>query len=132
MLKKTGAAVSTNHKKKDELHDKLIDNMVQLQLIQTKLAERLDKLSNQISELLSLFEKAARSFADNPSSHQSAEKDKEFLEKINILLDQNKTIAKGLTLMEDRIRERVQETESPEQEEHYEESPAAPKPLPKF
>jgi len=35
------------------------------------------------------------------------EKDKEFLNKLNALLEQNKTIAKGLTLMEQKLRERV-------------------------
>lgn len=141
MPKKIGDSGSQDKKsKKDDLHNKLIDNMVQLQLVQTKLAERLDKLSNQISDLLALFEKAARSFPDNPSiQHHSAEKDKakdkEFIDKINTLLEQNKTIAKGLTLMEERVRENVQENESPEEsqgQEQEENIPAAPRPLPKF
>ena len=49
---------------------------------------------------------SARSFAKQPQI-QITEKDKEFLEKIDKLLEQNKTIAKGLTLMEQKMRERL-------------------------
>ena len=58
------------------------------------------------SSLLSLFEGAAQTFAKNPVN-QFSEKDQEFLEKIDRLLDQNKTIAKGLTMMEERIRDKI-------------------------
>src|SRR3989338_4402065 len=88
------------------LQEKIIENLVELQKVHTNMAERFDKLSTQIANLLTLFEMAARSFAEQPSN-QGTEKDKEFLDKIDKLLDQNKTIAKGLTLMEERIRERV-------------------------
>lgn len=89
-----------------DLQHKVVENLVELQKVHTNLAEKFDKLSGQITNLLSLFELAARSFAEHPAN-QGLEKDKEFLDKIDRLLDQNKTIAKGLTLMEDRIKERV-------------------------
>ena len=89
-----------------DLQHKVVENLVELQKVHTNLAEKFDKLSGQITNLLSLFELAARSFAEHPAN-QGMEKDKEFLDKIDRLLDQNKTIAKGLTLMEDRIKERV-------------------------
>ena len=97
------------------------------------LAEKFNRLSEQISGLLSLFENAARSFAQNPAN-QVSEKDKDFLEKIDRLLDQNKTIAKGLTLMEERIRERVYGgPRTPGSAPETEDSPPASfKPLPKF
>lgn len=88
------------------LEEKVIQNLVELQKVHTNLAEKFDKLSNQISDLLNLFETAARTFASHPNM-QKTEKDKEFLDKIDRLLDQNKTIAKGLTLMEDKMRERL-------------------------
>ena|SRR3989344_4865476 len=89
-----------------KLQEKIIENLIELQKVHTNMAEKFDKLSEQMINLLTLFEMAARSFADHPAN-QGTEKDKEFLEKIDRLLDQNKTIARGLTLMEERIRERV-------------------------
>lgn len=96
----------SNKSKARSVDAKLVENFVALQKVNTHLAEKFDKLANQISNLLILFETAARSFATSPTV-QASEKDKEFLDKIDRLLDQNKTIAKGLTLMEERIRERV-------------------------
>ena len=49
---------------------------------------------------------SARTFAKNPELG-IAQKDKDFLDKIDKLLEQNKTIAKGLTLMESKMREKV-------------------------
>lgn len=131
--------------KTEPISREILKNLVELQKVHTNLAEKFDSLSKQIASLLSLFESAAKSFAENPAV-QSAEKDKEFLEKINKLLDQNKTIAKGLTLMEERIRERVyhpspQKKEKPESPSGMKEpedefrpsiSSTNTRPLPKF
>ncbi len=92
--------------KTDKLNQALIENFVNLQKAMTNLAVKFDSLSEHISKLLNLFEISARSFAEkSPSS--DLEKDREFLDKLNTLLDQNKTIAKGLTLMEEKMRERL-------------------------
>src|SRR3989344_3432005 len=84
----------------------VINNLVELQKVHVSLIEKFDRLSRQMSDLLNLFETAARSFAQHPAN-QASDKDKEFLDKIDKLLDQNKTIAKGLTMMEDRMKERI-------------------------
>ena len=134
MPKKSVSSDSSDKKNKSELsNEKLIENFVQLQKVNTHLVEKIDKLSNQLSDLLSLFEKAARTFAENPAN-QHTEKDKEFLGKINTLMDQNKTIAKGLTLMEERMRERISGEEEEEKESNHEEDVTitSPRPLPKF
>ena len=89
-----------------KLQEKIIENLIDLQKVHTNMAEKFDKLSNSIASLLNLFDTAARSFADYPAN-QGSDKDKEFLEKRDRLLEQNKTIAKGLTLMEERVRERL-------------------------
>lgn len=98
--------------RKVHLEEKLIENLVELQKVHANLAEKFDSLSTQISSLLTLFEGAAQNFAKNPVN-QFSEKDQEFLEKIDRLLDQNKTIAKGLTMMEERIREKIHVPGSP-------------------
>ncbi len=99
----------------EELNETLVENFVNLQRVMTNLAERFDNLSANISNLLNLFEISAKTFMERPEI-KDAEKDQEFLEKLNTLLDQNKTIAKGLTLMEEKIRERVygQKQETPD------------------
>ena len=92
--------------KTEKLNQALIENFVNLQRVMTNLAVKFDYLSDHITKLLNLFEISARSFAEKiPSSE--LEKDKEFLDKLNTLLDQNKTIAKGLTLMEEKMRDRL-------------------------
>lgn len=125
---------ATSETKKSNIEHVLVQNLVELQKVHTHLAERIDKLSTQISELLALFEMAARSFAQQPVN-KVAEKDKDFLDKVDKLLEQNKTIAKGLTLMEERIRERVYGSTAPlgmsKVENDYEPSTNS-KPLPRF
>ena len=109
------------------LEETLLHNLVELQKVHTQLAEKFDKLANQIAQLLNLFEGAARNFV-RQAPGTASDKDREFLDKIDKLLEQNKTIAKGLTLMEDRMRERVygqvmQPSPRP---------PEAPRPLPRL
>lgn len=107
--KKTSAKPKTSNKtsgKNPELEKSLAKNIVELQKIHVDLVEKFDKLAREISNLLALFEVTARNFAKNTPIGEF-EKDKEFLEKIDKLLDQNKTLAKGLTLMEERLRERM-------------------------
>ena len=102
-------ASSTPHKaqsSRENLEDHLAHSLVELQKVHVNLAEKFDKLSQQIENLLALFELAARNFAKQPHM-QGTEKDKEFLDKIDRLLDQNKVLAKGLTLMEEKMRERL-------------------------
>lgn len=119
----------------ENITKELAKNLVQLQKVHVDLAEKFDGLSKQISELLSLFEMAAKSFAQHPAN-QVLEKDTEFLDKIDKLLEQNKTIAKGLTMMEERMREKIYgfSKESTKAEdiskEPYQQSVG--RPLPKF
>ncbi len=54
---------------------------------------------------MQLFEISAKSFADRNSDKSGL--DQEFLKKLDTLLDQNKTISKGIMMMEERIRSRT-------------------------
>jgi len=100
--------------KKPDVNHLLIENFVNLQRVMTNLSIKFDNLSDQISKLLQLFEISAKAFTEKELGRGSLdrEKDKELVDKLNVLLDQNKTIAKGLTLMEQRVRERAQTTYS--------------------
>lgn len=84
----------------------LIENFVGLQNAMTNLSIKFGTLTDQIVTLLRVYEESALSFAQGGKVN-----DKEMLEKINNLLEQNKTIAKGLVLMESKLRGRSNENE---------------------
>ena len=136
-MPKRGIKVSDSSKRQkspNELSKALLENLVALQKINLDLTEKFDKLAGEISQLLTLFEVTARTFAKNAPAGEY-EKDKEFLEKIDKLLDQNKVLAKGLTLVEERLRERMYGPRPPalqQKEEIPERFSAVGKPLPKF
>ncbi|NCO11367.1 hypothetical protein CO038_01620 [Candidatus Pacearchaeota archaeon CG_4_9_14_0_2_um_filter_39_13] len=92
--------------KTEKLENKLVENMVELQKLHVNLIEKFDGLAEQVTHLLALFETSAKTFAKSPAI-EMASKDHEFLQKIDKLLEQNKVLAKGLTLMEQKLRERM-------------------------
>jgi len=79
----------------------LIENFVAMQRVLTNLSIKFDNLADQTSKLLGLFEISAKSFAEKQGSGISPE-DREFLEKMDQLMEQNKLIARGLTMMSER------------------------------
>lgn len=89
----------------------LVNNFVDLQKNFTVLTERFNNLSSQISSLLRLFEISAKSIAEKPELGF----EKEFIDKLNALLEQNKVIARALAIIEERTRH-----------------PAMPSPTPSF
>jgi hypothetical protein len=93
--------------RKADLETALIDNFVNLQKVLTNLAIKFDELSTNTSKLLQLFEISARNFAEKCDSgqlNQNSGVDKDLADKINLLLDQNRVLAKGIMVIEDRIR----------------------------
>jgi len=92
---------------KAELEQALLNNFVSMQKVLTNLSIKFEELSDNISKLLQLFEISAKSFAEKNQGGKSSEIDKEFLEKLDALLDQNKTIARGIMLMENKIKQRA-------------------------
>jgi len=86
--------------KNKDIEDILIQNSANMQKVMIKLAERFERLSDKIDELLELFEDSAKILVKKEiESGRTENADPEVLEKINKLMDQNKIIAKGLTLM---------------------------------
>jgi len=129
----TSSKTKTSSSANKSLEKQLLENLVQLQKVHTDLAEKFNKLSHEISSLLTLFEVTAKNFAKSLPKGEM-EKDKEFLDKIDRLLDQNKTIAKGLTLMEERMKERVYggSTQKEPEQQMQPSVNARPRPLPRF
>ncbi|MEM3405984.1 MAG: hypothetical protein QW117_03385 [Candidatus Pacearchaeota archaeon] len=95
-------------KKYKKIENLLLENFANLQKVLINTTQKLEDLTLQISKLLQLFELAAKSFIGKVDEKVSEiEKDREFLMKLNALLEQNKLIAKGLTLMEEQLREKI-------------------------
>jgi hypothetical protein len=108
--KKSRKSYSTKQRndKYEKLVGILIENFTNMQKVYSNTAKKFDDLTVEISKLLQLFELSAKSFAEKVGGTTSEiEKDQEFLNKLNSLLEQNKVIAKGLTLMEDKLRQKV-------------------------
>lgn len=83
----------------------LVENFVSLQKVMTNLSVKFDNLTKQISKLLELFEISAKALAEKDFDLEKGGKDKKIIEKIDNLLEQNKTIARGLTLMHEKTPE---------------------------
>jgi hypothetical protein len=97
-------AGKTSKKSKVDVQEALIDNFINLQKVLTNLSVKFEDLSGNVSKLLQLFEISAKSFAEGNGKPGGV--DKEFLDKLDSLLDQNKTISKGIMMMEEKIRNR--------------------------
>jgi methyl coenzyme M reductase subunit D len=133
--KKTSSTTETKRTATDrEMEHAILRNLVELQKINTNMTEKFDQLAKEMSQLLALFELTARNFAKNAPPTEDYAKDKEFVEKIDKLLDQNKLLAKGLTMMEERMRERMYSP--PQQPRRENASPEAltsrNRPMPRF
>lgn len=81
----------------------LIENFAGLQKAMMNLSVKFENLSDNISNLLNVFELSAKDYVQKAGP----ENDKELIHKLNSLLDQNKTIAKGLVLIEEKVRHRT-------------------------
>lgn len=78
----------------------LIENFVALQKVMTNLSIKFDNLSNNISKLLEIFEISAKALAEkNFNIEQTKKDDTQIIKKLDELQNQNKIIARGLTLM---------------------------------
>ena len=87
--------------KESSVNPILIENFVSLQRVLTNLSVKLDNLSTQMGKLLDLFELSAKALAEK--DFELGGDNKDVVEKLNKLLDQNKILAKGISLMHERI-----------------------------
>jgi len=79
----------------------LIENFVSLQKVLTSLSYKFDDMAKKLSEVLDLFEESAKAFVkkDVPKEQSAAVWQKEITDKIDNLFEQNKILARGLTLI---------------------------------
>jgi len=102
-------------KTQEDLVKKLIDNFASLQKVMTNLAVKFDTLSDQISKLLQLFEISAKSLEERKKGGSLI--DDSFIKKLDEILDQNKTIARGMVLIGERLTE-IEEEEGMQKKSH--------------
>lgn len=89
-----------------KVENALIENFISLQKVMVNLSVKFDGLTGQISKLLDLFEISAKTLAEKEFVTDKEKKDnREVLDKMDQIVDQNKILARGLTLMHDRITE---------------------------
>lgn len=114
MQKKAGTTKKKTSKKKSrkstiknssdiKVEKILVENFVSLQKVMTNLSVKFDNLTTQISKLLELFEISAKTLAKKDFDlAKIGQGEKEMVKKIDNLLEQNKTIARGITLLHEQ------------------------------
>ena len=123
----------------------LLENTISLQNTLTNLASELKTLNKKVSSLLQLFERASKSFGEAKSKGVRGAVSGELSEKVDELVKQNRTIAKGLLLLEKsmrgdkperilkiRPRKKIRKPERKFEEPELEEEEYKPEPLPEF
>jgi len=106
--KKRKPAIKTPKISKDDtkLGRVLIENFIGLQKVMVNLSVKFDDLSNKISKLLELFEISAKALAEKDLTvEKTARDDTKIMKEMGNLSEQNKVIARGLTLMHNKLSE---------------------------
>lgn len=83
----------------DSKINKLVSSNLQLQKLSISLVESNNELIKRIDKLVSLFEEASKNISTGSSA-----KVVELNSKINELIQQNKQLARGLVLMEEKMK----------------------------
>ncbi|GBE19498.1 hypothetical protein BMS3Abin17_00221 [archaeon BMS3Abin17] len=93
-------SVSVKSKKNLNVEQALIDNFISLQKVMVNLSVKFGNLTTQISKLLDLFENSAKALTEKDFTLEKESKEtKKISDKIDTMLEQNKIIARGLTLL---------------------------------
>ena len=93
--------VSQGH---DKLHKTIIDNHVALQRKNIELIESVNNLSKRIDKLVGIFEEASKHVLEVGEDKRIIE----LADKLEELLDQNRSIAKGLLMLESYVKTKTQ------------------------
>ena len=84
-----------------QLNKILVENFVSMQKVLTSLSFKFDDMTKKFSEVLDLFEESAKAFVkkEMPKEKSADVWQKEITDKIDNLFEQNKILARGLTLI---------------------------------
>lgn len=89
-----------------EMQPVLVDNFVALQKVMVNLASKFDNVNTQLTKLLDIFETSAKTLAKKGFKLEAGEEganNDAVLEKLSELSEQNKVIARGMTLMHEAV-----------------------------
>ena len=97
--------------KKDKQQDKsielLVENSIALQKILTSVSYNLTKLTEEITLILELFKEASKTFGEERATEEvDFDHKRNLISKLDVLIEQNKHIARGLILLESTLRDR--------------------------
>lgn len=94
----------------------LLENFVSLQKVMTKLSEDFNNLSKKITSLLELFEASAKALTGKEIRLETPPIDeKKILQGLENISEQNKIIARGLTLIHETTNNKPEIAENPRQ-----------------
>jgi thiamine biosynthesis lipoprotein ApbE len=99
VLKKSDSGNISHHEK---LMEKLIENTTLLQKKDAELMASVKHLVEKMDRMLNVFEEASKHVMEVSEDKKVAE----LTDKLEELLEQNKTIAKGLIMLEEYVRKR--------------------------
>lgn len=109
----------------DNLQKILVENSISLQHVLVDLSTRLDNLSQQISKLLELFEESAKTMIEKDIKLGEGDGNKDISDKLDKLLEQNKILARGLTLLHE-TSSTPQDGYQPQQQQQMQQPPQFP------
>ena len=92
--------------KKGKVHPSLVDLNLQLQDKNIELLNAMHSLTKRVDHLVSIFEEAAK----NVGAVEDDTRVKQLTEKLDVLLEQNKSLANGLVILEKYVRSKALET----------------------
>lgn len=104
MVKKSVSKKSPSQNKKPSSEDKvnkiLVENLVSLQKVLTNLSVKFDSLTKRLDGMIDLFEESAKTVVKGEiNAMEDSKHTKKVLDKMDNLFEQNKLIARGLTLL---------------------------------
>lgn len=109
----------------------LVENFIATQRVMVTLSSKIDSLASQISKLLDIFEISAKALAEKNFQISGDKNSEKIVQKIDTLLEQNKLIARGLTLMHEinASPEQMQNRSQPRMMPHPVASPGPARPF---
>jgi len=102
MISRPSTTGKTSYSGSLNVEKALVNNFIALQKVMTNLAVKLEDLSTKTGKLLELFEISAKAIAENDLSLDGGPSKKivaDMSGKLDRLLDQNKVLAKGVSLL---------------------------------
>ncbi|MBS3150635.1 hypothetical protein J4425_02430 [Candidatus Woesearchaeota archaeon] len=103
MVVKTSVHKSSSNPTHNNLAEKLLENNILLQKKDAEMMHSVNKLIEKIDRMLSVFEEASKHVMEVGDDKRVAE----LTDKLEELLEQNKTIAKGLLMLERYVRQKT-------------------------